>query len=222
MLSWRASFSPQTFYPGREVCVSTASGRRLSGSCRCPQSSGEWLWQDRTELGTPSVRRDIFAIQIEQIDAGETETASDACHWLSHHAESIDRERGVFKRCQSRSGRSTDRVSRQHRAPAGEMQWRAEPLYGGQFRPKRFQSTPIALERFSQSRDRALTLNGAQLGIGQFDHLGLRRQGCQGSHSDDNGGLRDGVHGVSPFFARKASGPCVWYLFFISALKRAA
>lgn len=90
------------------------------------------------------------------------------------------------------------------------MQRRAEPLYDGQFRPKRFQSTPIALERFSQSRDRALTLNGAQLGVGQFDHLGLRRQGCQGSRGDGNGGLRDGVHGVFLFiYARKATGPCM-------------
>lgn len=105
------------------------------GSSGAPRSSGEWLWQDRTALGTHSVRRNIFAIQIEQINAGEAETGSDECHWLSHHAESIDRERGVFKSCQSRSGRATDCVSRQHRAPARIMQRRAEPLYGGQFSP---------------------------------------------------------------------------------------
>jgi hypothetical protein len=69
-----------------------------------------------------------------------------------------------------------------------------------------------------------LTLNGAQLGVGQFDHLGMRRQGRQGSHGNDNGGLRDGVHGVSSpsLIARKATRPCVWYLFFISALECAA
>lgn len=77
----------------------------------------------------------MFTIQIEQINAGEAETASDACRWLSHHAESIDREWGVFNRHQSRAGRATDCVSRQHRAPARIMQRRAEPLYDGQFSP---------------------------------------------------------------------------------------
>lgn len=95
-----------------------------------------------------SVHRDIFAIQIEKINSGEAETGADERYRLRHHVESIDGERRVSNRRQGRPGRDTDRVSGQHCAPAGVMQRRAQPLYGGQLGPYRRKPVPIIAECF--------------------------------------------------------------------------